>query len=56
MERMANAGFMAGSGDDDIFADVHFFDSSSGIDPEIMSVMNQKIQKIKDKFRDWQIK
>ena len=35
---------------------VHFFDATDGIDPDIVDALNQRLQVLKDKFKDWQVK
>jgi hypothetical protein len=39
MKQMENVGFYDTS-NQDMFADVHFFDNSSGIDPEVLGLLN----------------
>lgn len=56
LEKLQRQGFL--TKDDEVFdfQNVKFFEVSDGIDPELAEQLNFKIQAIKDKFTEWQLK
>ena len=38
------------------FADITFFEETDGIDKEIMKILQKKLETVKDRFGEWQLK